>query len=257
MKDDKITFDSFGLVGQVQEDGWIEGGDSACFTGHYIYLSGADLDYARYFELGRTGAFVRHPDPGSTFNAFGAYYNHAWDGVISRDQLTGILLGLIARNDKAAILRVAIHSLAWLGLFTYNTRINGQDPALSKWKWPDFMGPNIWQMIIRGLIKPSGGYIKKKVMNLFTLCFQPILVLLDLHIFIDTFFINKTEKDDVINYMGRLFVSNEIAPTIISRISWFLLDKEHIKGRLKAYWCGWRQNCGMYELFEQKIEELS
>ena len=85
-------------------------------------------EYIGTFEAG-WGAYVRHPEKDQTNNGFGAYYKNPWDGVVSRDQITGLLGCLIEHKERYAVFRIFIHSLAWLGLFTYNTRRNGRAPS--------------------------------------------------------------------------------------------------------------------------------
>jgi hypothetical protein len=132
-------------------------------------------------------------------------------------------------------------------LFTYNTRKNGQRPSEAPWKLPDFMPPSTWQIAIRGLVQGS---------KLATAAAVPLLLLCDLNLLIDTFLVNRSDKDDVINYLGRLFVANEVCPTALSRLCLKLADWPRLKQGLATYWLNWRNNPGMHDLFVAKMNKL-
>jgi len=125
----KITRDQYGVIGQIQTGGWVEGGDSACWNGHYSYFSGdtKTLPYVKTFEV-KPGAYVRHPKADVTYNGFGAYYRNPWMGCISRDQMTGVLLGIIAEKNRMAMLRLFLHWSLKGFLLTYKVLDNGKDP---------------------------------------------------------------------------------------------------------------------------------
>ena len=238
--------DPEGIIGQIQPDGSIEGGDSVCWQGHYIYLTD-DMEkfpFRKTFEVG-FGSYVRHPDPNRTNNGFGAYYRNPWDGCISRDQMTGILIGLIGSKDVYGVFRLALHHALRLFLFTYNTIKNGNDPKIAKRKLPDLADFSILALIIRGL-----GPVKWLL--------WPILCLLDLQLLGSIVYnrFTKSSKDDVINMVGRLLVSLEHAPTPVSILAGKTLDKPHISSRLTEYWCGWRDNCEFVPLYLVKLNQL-
>jgi hypothetical protein len=239
-----IHKDKYGALGQIQADGSIEGGDSAVWTGHHVYLTNDEdkFDYVKFYEVSK-GAYVRHPDPKMTNNGFGAYYKNPYNGCISRDQLTGILSGIIAKNDIGAMLRLMAHHLTRLFLFSYNTIHNGKKPEESKWKLPDLTLLDIWAMQLRGLGKLS-------------IIFFPLLCVLDIHMLLNTLLVNREDDPDQINYAMKLIISREHVPTPISKLSLKLLNKEHLLKNIKAYWTGWRNTPGMYPLYEKRIQEL-
>lgn len=236
--------DKYGAIGQIQPDGSVEGGDSACFTGHWVYLTGYDFPYVEFFEKG-FGGYVRHPDPAQTYYGFGAYYAHPWDANVSRDQLTGILMAVIKKQDYKAMLRIIIHHAAWLFLFAYNTRENCVDPKKSKWKIPDPTLFDIWAMELRGFGKLSW-------------IFWPILCLFDLQMLLQAIIdrLTKDKNDDVISFIGKFLVSREYVPTPISWLTGKILDKDSILERLQRYWCGWRDNCEFYHEYKKKLDKL-
>ena len=237
--------DKYGIIGQIQPGGWVEGGDSACWNGHYSYLGGKDaVSYVKTFEVS-FGAYVRHPHKDATYNQFGSYYKNPWNGCISRDQFTGVLLGIIAEKNYLAMARVMLHHALRGFLFSYNTIPNGVDPAIGKWKLPDITLMDIWATQLRGF-------------GLLSWLFWPLLVVLDLHLLLgaiyDKYFDN--EEEDVINFIGKLAVAREIVPTPTSWLASKFMNKENLIARLKKYWCGWRDNCDFIPLFEKKLEKI-
>lgn len=239
-----VWVDENGIIGQPYEGG-VEGGDSACWNGHYKYFrkDQASIEYVKTFEVG-FGAYVRHPYPHPTYNRFGWYYKNPWDGNITVDQLTGICGGVIAEGDWKAMLRIIIHSMAWLCLFDYSNRQNGKDPLTeAKWRMGGFMSPKIWQMMLRGFGKWS--YI-----------FYPLLCVFDLHLIFDTIWDNFSEKDDRINDVLRLSVARDICPTPVGWLAVKLLDRAHTKERIAHYWLKWRDNPGMYDIHSKAIDDL-
>ena len=252
-----VHTDQYNIIGHAYHHlGGVEGGDSACWNGHYNYFSKNKdgVDYVDTFEV-KPGAYVRHPHQHPQFNRFGWFYGNPWDGNTSRDQLTGVLLGIIEAKDKGAMLRMIAHWALRLFLFAYNSRKNGQLPGETPWKLPDFTGPNMWQMALRGF-------------GVFSWIFFIPLCILDLHILIDTLIVNKSDDDDSINYFGRLAVSRNHVPTPVSWLALKLLDREHLKSLIRKYWGGladneleprhrWRDNPGMYDIHSKAIDELT
>ena len=239
-----IHRDSNNIIGQIQKNGSIEGGDSACWQGHHVYLTNDknNFDYVNTFEIA-CGAYIRHPHPEQTFNGFGAHYKNPWNGCISRDQLTGILGALIKKKEYFALLRMIPQHLCWLFLFSYNNIKNGVDPKTSKWKWPDITFFNVWAMFLRGF-------------GITSWLMWPLLCILDLHLLIDTVIVNKSDNEDAINYLLRLLVSRDYVPTPISKLCVKLLNKDHLAKLLEKYWTGRRDNPGMYDLQKQAINRL-
>jgi hypothetical protein len=249
--------DKYGIIGQIQPDGSIEGGDSATWNGAYVYLTNSDFPYVKTFEVS-WGGYVRHPHPEQTYNGFGAYYANPWSGCMSRDQWTGVIGALIRQKERMALLRLIAHHALKGFLFTYNTIPNGQDPTKTKFnllkffyrkkgenyfKLPDITLFNMWGMYLRGF-------------GAFSWIFWPLLCVLDLHLLIDTVFSNKQDDNDQINYALRMMVAREFVPTPTVALAVKILDKQHLLDMLKGYWCGWRNNCDMYPLYEKKITEL-
>lgn len=233
--------DHHGVIGQIQSDGSVEGGDSINWMGHWAYhedIPGWPVSkIISKFEVS-PGAYVRHFDPEQTYYGFGAYYKSPWHGCMSRDQLTGLIGMLVKHGEVMALLRMITHHMCWLMLFSYNTRTNGTKTP--DWKWPDFTGPDIWAMYLRGFGKVSK-------------LFYPILLILDLHLLINVVLTNRETDEDVISLMMKYQVSQEFTPTSVSKLADQLMDKELMASKLDSYWSGWRQQPRMAELMKRSL----
>lgn len=242
-----LNRDVFGIIGQIQGDGSIESGDSACWQGHWFYLNGGvdpetgrtASEFIRLFEV-MPGAYVRHPVPNQTYNGFGAYYAGPYDGVISRDQYHGVLAGIISSGDSNALWRAFKHHGYWLWLFTYNTRVNGEKPETAPWKWPDLTLFDIWAIYIRGF---NAWYL------------YPALLVADLQLLFASVAIKlePVEKDDVINHTFKLILARERLTTPWSWLATRVLGREHLKAKLNKYWCEWRDNCAFVPLYLKRL----
>lgn len=231
--------DKDGIIGQIQTDGSVEGGDSANWMGHWIYLTDEQFKFEKVFSVGG-GAYVRHPHPDRTYFGFGAYYAHPWDGVISRDQMTGIIAGLIANKNRLGVLKLILHHMAWLFLFSYNTRVNGKDPLRSKWKWPDVTFVDIWALELRGL----GGV---------AWVFFPLLCIFDLYILAKVLWHRLKINNDPISFTMKLIIAYEQIPTPVSWLAFKLLNRDKLIKELENYWCGWRDGCDILPYYEERL----
>jgi len=234
-------------LGQVQADGSLEGGDTLNWEGHRRYLTGENYDYCEQsfteFFSPRWGKYVRHPRPEATNNGFGAYCPAGpWGGVISRDQLTGVLACLISEGKTYEVFKCFIISLFSLGLVSYNTTPNGHDPRTARRKFPDVTGPNIWALFSRGLLG--------------RLSILPCLVL-DIQDLLTVVLYNRTGSNDPISLAIRVIVAREYHQTYTSQLAWWLLDKKRLKADIDRYWMGWRSQPEMADLYRDKISELS
>jgi len=246
-----MTIDKYGSLGQIQQDGSIDGGDSVNWEGHKKYLCDVEgrylyetiagdvfVNYEDFFRGSRLG-YVRHPHNEGTTNS---YYKNPWNGNISRDQLQGILAYYIKHQDYKELFKIFLHHGAWLWLFAYNTVRNGDTSF--KWKWPDVTGPDVWAMYIRGF-RPYGYLL------------YPLLCLLDIHMLLSTLHFNYTNQDDdQISFAIKSITQKEYVPTPISLLAWKILDKTKLIKLVQQYWCGWRRNCDMAELYEMKLREI-
>lgn len=236
--------DKYGIIGQIQPDKSIEGGDSACWMGHWVYLTDEQFPYVKTFEVG-FGGYCRHPHPEQTYNGFGAYYKNPWNGCMSRDQLTGTLLALIKQQEHAAMLRLFLQHACRGWLFTYNTIKNGSDPKTAKWKLPDLTVFDFWAMELRGFGKLSW-------------IFWPLLCVLDIHLLLSAMFDKYFDNDepDVINAIGKLMVSREYVPTPVSWLATKFYNKQNLLKRLTAYWGTWRDNPEFIWEFKKKLDKV-
>ena len=235
-----MNVDPLGVLCQRLEDGKLECGDGACWTGHWVYLSGErSYPFAGIFERG-IGGYVRHPVEHLTENGFGSYYKNPWRGCISRDQMTGILAGIIGTKDRYAALRLIFHHALSLFLFSYNTVHNGHRFKPDTWKLPDFTGPDVWSLEIRSL-------------GWFAVIFYPLLCVLDLQLLFSAIYNRVNEKDDPI----KAIISREHMPTPTSWLMFKIINKDKLSGEIYDYWNGWRQQEGMWELYLDKIHDIS
>lgn len=239
--------DKYGAIGQpinVNGVNYIEGGDSASWNGLYMYLKGENKVPMSFFEVG-CGAYVRHPHQHPIANKYGAYYRNPWNGNFTRDQKTGIMVGLIRTKDYKGLLRMGAHWALRGFLFAYNNKENGKDPYNSPWRVPDLTLFDMWATFLRGFGK-------------FSFLFRNLLLILDLQILLTTFYITYIKKEDehVLNYLARLMVSKEFQPTLISLMAVKMVDTKQMDKALLKYWTGWRDNGYMAFLFVYKMEQL-
>jgi len=233
-----------GYIGHRRQDGSMEMGDSAVWTGHFQYLNdGLYPKSITDFEVA-FGSYVRFPDPNMTDFGFGAYYKNPYNGCMSRDQLTGILSALIAEgNTKASLRFIAHHALRGF-LFAYNTIHNGVKPETAKWKMPDLTLFDFWAMEIRSL-------------GVFAWLLWPLLCVFDLHMLLNTIYFNFFDKDgDQINFAIKHFAGVEHTPTIVSWFAWKICNKDKLIDLLKEYWGKYRNQPGMFNLYSDKVHRL-
>ena len=239
-----INTDAFGVLSQIQPDGSYEGGDSANWNGHYAFLEPNSNSLCAtitmlFFEA-KPGAYVRHPDPRSTNNAFGAHYKNPWNGCMSRDQLTGVIAGLIASGDRGAKLRFVRHQALSLFTFAYNNIKNGEDVLRSRWKLPDLTLFDVWACELR-------------MFPMLALLLYPLLCVLDLHNLIGCMIMSFKGDEDIISLLIKHIISYEIVPTPVSFLARKFLLLGDIQYKLNEYWSGWRKQPGMVELYMRRL----
>lgn len=208
--------DRYFLLGRKQANGNLDGGDSCHKTCHADWLSAYGFHEDLFITLHPTniihesGIPVRNPD--TTM-----WYSNP--NTTSRDQLKafityGVLLNRLALNV------IFKQHLKRLLLFAYNTRRNWQYPTAAehaaaqlngvigqdvvwnyKWKMPDFCGPEIWALYVRGF-------------RFYPL--YPLLPILDIETLLGVIIKYFNKKDvDVMNdlgvlYAGKLHGSNPV-----------------------------------------------
>lgn len=256
----KIHTDIYGFIGQPRGEG-IESGDCIRWQSDLCYLIGKRFQI-EFFEKG-FGGYVRHFNATLTDNGFGAYYKNPWAGCISRDQSIGIIAYNIKFKRYWAHIKFMLHHACWLFLFSYNNIKNGVSPTNIKngvispdmltpwynpfkwkWKFPDITFMDVWAMELRGF-------------GWFSWLLWPILNLLDLWMFLSTIWYNSKESSDPISFAMKLIVTREHIPTIVSYINFKIVNKRKLKNEIHNYWCGWRDQCAMTELYTKKIDDLS
>lgn len=258
------AMDDLGIIGQPDYRGIsdIAGGDSINRMAHYHFLieankkignNIADLanlpfssleSYRESLEMfecpNSPGNYRRHPtDPGNT------YCNGTYDGIMSRDQTMPLLitLGFFAMYHRLGMyfLRHAMR----LFLFTTNTRGIVVNPGEYKKKIPDITGPMTWSTYLRGV--PAIGYL-----------LYPVLCVLDLELLIGAYIWKKYRQDDndIINYATMLIYANLQVRTPVSYLATKVISRKLVMGKLKDYWCGWRNTCFYVDLYEPLITRI-
>lgn len=239
--------DKHNIIGQIQNGGWVEGGDSAAFFGHWLSL-GKDEHwtgdrYAEEFEV-EPGCYVRNPYPDTSKEGWASFSNGVYDGVLSRDQLTGVLHVLCMHKKRKHILRFMWACAKRGFIFTNNTLKNGSDPRygfiekpgilfflkciIQKQpgrKWPDMILWDIWAMMIRGLFP-------------YTIILYPLLIIFDLHTIIGALLVAREsveEDDDVISHVGKCLVGMKIMPTPTMWIANRINSADDIMNKLERY----------------------
>lgn len=167
MKQLKDYYDQWCLITRREDDGTMDGGDTANneFIRHYCeHVTNQAVPLAVEHSLNSlynvaSKSYVRHPDPAKWYSAPDRF---------SRDQLTPLLHFLALPPTSKPAAQHWKHLLRAMAkrcfLFAWNTRRNFQYPTLAehlakstpdvkwnyKWKLPDFLGPSIWATVLRG-----------------------------------------------------------------------------------------------------------
>lgn len=241
-----MNYDDDFIIGQVDPNipGGIEGGDSLNWMSHLLYVCPSwkgwnHVKIANAFEVA-PGEWVRHPNPERSVFGWAATPKI----TISRDQLTGILC-LMAKNHMARpIVRLLKEHCDNYMLRAFNTIRNGQNPATTSRKKPDFTGPDIWALYVRGLTR-------KGVWTYLFLCFC------DLHLLLGALAIRfKPSRNDIISHIIKLALANDIRPTVITWLINRVHSADDIDHRLLRYWATWRDQREMADRWSIKIREF-
>lgn len=172
----------------------------------------------------------------------GNYKRHAANGWwsdcdrMSRDQMTSVVIWLAETKHNVLFKEFYVELLKRFGFFT-NTRRNGATKENhGKRKWPNH--PTNF----------SKYDYSKKIADFVTLKFlaiwirganawylRPLLYLLDLEALIGTIRHNKTKESDVLNHLicSHYFIRKY--PTIISKFSYRLINREVFNRKLDTY----------------------
>lgn len=248
---DTIKRDGRGIVGQPDSryKYGIEGGDSMNWQAHMYYFSTDDFiqlnvwteDYVKDFER-MPGYYVRHPNPEQSKYGFASYCAGHMESYESRDQMTG-KMGLFAKAQAYGPLWRSLKAhlkfprcLFW----SNNTYEHNTDPKLGRNRWPDFTGPDIWAMYIRGFRAWP---------------FYLFLVLFDFQPFMNALILKFQDRNDVISHVMKVDVANLIYPTPFGWLATKVFKKEEMLRRIYKYWHK-RGQLGMYELYKARINQL-
>lgn len=226
--------DGYGLLGRLQTNtGKIDGGDSCHKTSHAEWLIRLNTDWSSLHPLNvlfSSTIPVRNPDPAM-------WYSNP--NTTSRDQLKAFLLFLSIQKYPKILGRIFLQHLKYLCLFAFNTRRNWQYPTLEQhqaaqargdigqnvvwdysWKVPDFCGPEMWAIYIRGF--------RCRIL-------YPLLPVLDLETLIGVIIKFFHKKDvDCMNDLGVLYLSKICGG---SPVMWLArkIAKRFLQARLVSY----------------------
>lgn len=242
-----MHYDQDYILCQLQHGFGLEGGDSVNWMGHLLYvfpgwMGWSAEKYIHTFEL-KPGLWCRHPSPNRSQNGWASFVNGTWDGVMSRDQMKGILCYLIKNNQTNAVHRLLLEHKKRMFLFSNNSIRNGQNPVTAKRKIPDITLGDIWALFIRGK------YTKGALSWL-------ILCICDIHLLLSAIEIRFSNDNDIISFLICASISHDIRPTFVSKIAIKASDYNDINDKAYRYWSGWRLQKEVYEYWAPKIREV-
>ena len=266
------NLNQYGEVGQYNENGWtnedgvqvpstqLDLGDGTQRTGMFLWVlnalkhDGAVVLNRKYTEntkrlKGSYGSFRRaSPD------SIPMWYNDT--DRMSRDQATGLLVGLATTGQTIEILKFIGWHLLRLMLFTTNIRRNGttkdnngdvyntdqiRDYSL---KLPDLTGPDFWALEIRAVyasLKTSMD-TKSERASLYVL-FSPMILLLsilDLDMLFSVLYFNivGVKHNVVDNMVLKLCFSRENLNSPVSALAFKLVNKATLIDKLNRFFNG-------------------
>lgn len=266
------TMDRHHMIGQVGHtdlpDG-IDGGDTVNRMGHYGFLIRVIkilfpkvewIDYLPYTMLSRTynekvlgkfecarhpGCYVRHFDPAQGAHGTVAHCGGHYDGVMSRDQTIPVMICLGIYRSSEALWRLFKSHLRRGLLFTTNTVGNGTDWRTAKRKMPDFTGPEVWALYIRGF-EPAKWHWR----ILYWLIFATPLHILDLETMVGSIIWRFKKHDDVINHCSVCIYGMVRMPTLTMVLANKLNSHQRMHDKMVEYWSHWRASPYFVDLYD-------
>lgn len=223
MKSIAPYIDKYGLLGRLQLDGSIDGGDSLHKTCHMCIYGSILALKVRVCEIA-SGVFVRNPDPTK-------WYSNP--NTRSRDQLKALLCLLSLKDENQPLKRVFKDHLKRLLLFTANTHNNGSYPTLEeynkhapqkpwdgyKWKIPDITLFEVWALYIRGF--------RCRIM-------YPFLYIFDLESLAGAVLSKYNGNTDLANSLGTYLLSQQVMDTFVMKLA-RRIAKPYLYKRLETY----------------------
>lgn len=222
MKNINDYIDNFGMVVTKFDR---DGGDSCAHGCAILYAAVRTMKLIPLLNLMRKypsalevelGLYCRHPNPDKWYSR---------NDTFSRDQLTPLIAYLSIIGVMAPIRRLFKQHLKRGLLFAWNTREIDSYPGQDNYKWkiPDITGPEIWAMWIRAF-------------NCYTL--YPLLFLFDIQTLISSILYRFKLTDSTLqmNHVLMVDFSNEVMPTLISKLAKWIYGKETPKAALTKSW---------------------
>lgn len=171
---------------------------------------------------------------------------------MSRDQATGLLVGLAVTGQTKEILRFIMGHALRLFLFTTNVRRNGTTRTNHgkpigngqtrnyTIKLPDLTGPDFWALEIRCLFYSIKGksFVAKALACLLMIPIQVVLLtILDLDVLVSVIMFNRSKSDSnvVDNLALKVSFAREVAPSLLSAIAYHLINKPKLIDKLNRF----------------------
>lgn len=242
-----MHYDQDYILCQLQHGFGLEGGDSVNWMGHLLYVfpgwMGWDPNkYIKTFES-KPGLWCRHPNTNRSTGGWASFAGGTWDGVMSRDQMKGILCYLVKNKMLLAIKRLLNEHKKRFLLFANNSIKNGQDPKTAKRKVPDLTVGDIWGLFIRGIY--SRGFFS-----------WVALCLCDIHLVASAIESRFSNDNDIISFIICATLAHDIRPTFVSKFAIMICNYGDINDKAYRYWSGWRLQKEVYDYWAPKIREV-
>jgi hypothetical protein len=234
-KDNPLNLDTWRLPGMLEPDGTIDGGDAAANYGTIVYcglMLPNDINACSSF-VGPRAQLRRHPNTAK-------WYGRA--GRMSRDNATPLFIIAASQPDQYRLLWPVLLLNFWhhLGLFAWNIvpnfvydtpaehkALSTPDVPYSAWyKLPDLMGPDIWQIVLRGLC------LRHKALSVLL---RPVLWLCDVYLLLLAVFSLVDSSNDQRNALLKLHFAAKYCPTLLSVSAWKLYKRSNAGSKLAVY----------------------
>jgi hypothetical protein len=167
------------------------------------------------------------------------YWWHGRPGRCSRDLLTPYLCYVAAHNPAYFTrLKSALKKHAYLLAdnsvpnFRYPTReehalkSTPDVPYEPQHKLPDFLGPDIWAIVLRGTCKQST----------FKVLIYPVLCFLDLHLLGAALLQHYRQETDLRNLALKMHFSSTYLPTIVSKLAMYIFKRSNPLRAFATHW---------------------
>lgn len=262
-----ITMDKHGMLVQLNNDpsNPHDGGDTAHRTGHYFFLIqlqekvfnqkwkkmlpfASDEYYKSHMDDLEPikGCYVRYPKRADKLEPNHYYCEGTYEGVMSRDQMTPLLISAGYRKDYKRIAWAFLRHMMRGFIFMSNTRrfemVNGEHVMYRR--MPGFAFFEYFNLFLRGL--PALGYI-----------LYPLVMLFDLETLLSSIFhrMGWSNGDDVANHCAICIYGMQRVPTPVMHLANKINSYKDMKAKQESYWGGWRQMGFFSSMFDRPMRK--